>query len=82
MSVRVALGIGIFALLLELGLARVLDSIGLIEGLLSPSGASSALLLPLSVVFYAARLTTWFVAPGVLLGALCVSFRLNRRERN
>jgi len=73
------------ALLLDIGGARVLDALGLIEGLLSPSGAAFALLLPLAVVFYVARFTAWFIAPGLLLGALIeamlVSFRPSARGR-
>ncbi|HEX2874432.1 MAG TPA: hypothetical protein VHP33_24425 [Polyangiaceae bacterium] len=49
--------------------ARLLDELGLIEGLLSPSGAQLALLVPVAVVFYAARFFAFFVAPGLLLGA-------------
>ncbi len=67
--------------LVQLASARALDSIGLIEGLLSPSAASPALLVPLAFVFYAARLFAWFVAPGLVLGALVVSFRPDPQER-
>jgi hypothetical protein len=56
------------ALLNLLG-ARLLDELGLIEGLLSPSGARLALLVPVALVFYAARIFAFFVAPGLLLGA-------------
>jgi len=76
------IGVALVATLLQLILARLLDRIGLIEGLLSPSGASPALLVPLALVFYAARLFAWFVAPGLVLGELCVSFRPAARERD
>jgi len=56
------------ALLNLLG-ARLLDRLGLIEGLLSPSGARLVVLVPVAVVFYAARFFAFFVAPGLLLGA-------------
>jgi hypothetical protein len=56
------------ALLNLLG-AQLLDELGLIEGLLSPSGARLALLVPVALVFYAARFFAFFVAPGLLLGA-------------
>jgi hypothetical protein len=49
--------------------ARLLDTLGLIEGLLSPAGARLALLVPVAVVFYAGRFFAFFVAPGLLLGA-------------
>jgi hypothetical protein len=55
--------------LLNLLGARLLDSLGLIEGLLSPSGARLAVLVPVAVMFYAARFFAFFIAPGLLLGA-------------
>lgn len=58
--------------------ARILDRLGLIEGLLSPSGSRLLLIVPVAVSFYAARFVAWFVAPGLLLGALLVSFRRAR----
>jgi hypothetical protein len=56
------------ALLNLLG-AQLLDTLGLIEGLLSPTGAQLALLVPVAVVFYTARFFAFFIAPGLLLGA-------------
>ena len=56
--------------------ARLLDSIGLVEGLLAPNGARLLLLVPLSFVFYGARLASYFVVPGLLLvvaGAVVVA---------
>jgi hypothetical protein len=50
--------------------ARVLDALGLIEGLLSPSGWRLLLIVPLSVAFYGARLFVYFIAPGLLLAEL------------
>jgi hypothetical protein len=70
------------AALVELIGARVLDALGLIEGLLSPSGANPAVLVPLALVFFAARFVAWFIAPGLVLGALVVSFRPSGRQRN
>ena len=81
MTVKLALCWFGAAAVAQLVLSRVLDSISLIEGLLSPSAASSALLVPLAVVFYAARLFAWFIAPGLVLGALVVSFRLGGSDR-
>ena len=78
MSLRSASGLWLFTLLVDVGGARLLDSLGLIEGLLAPSGAWQAVLLPLAVVFFAARLFTWFIAPGLALGALLAA-RLHRR---
>jgi hypothetical protein len=43
--------------------------------LLSPSGARLALLVPVAVVFYAARFFAFFVAPGLLLGAAAATLQ-------
>ena len=51
-------------------LAYLLDAAGLIESLLSPSGARLLWILPLAVLFYALRITAYFIVPGVVLGAL------------
>jgi len=77
MSPRRASGLWLFTLLVDVGGARLLDSLGLIEGLLAPSGAWQALLLPLAIVFFTARLFAWFIAPGLALGAL-LGARLHR----
>ncbi len=82
MSVKIALCGWLAAALCELVTARVLDELGLIEGLLSPSGASLATLLPLAIVFFTARFVVWFVAPGLALGALVVSFRPSAGRRD
>ncbi len=74
---RAALWLLASALLNVIG-ARVLDALGLIEGLLSPSGGRLLLIVPVAVSFYAARFVAWFVAPGLLLGALLVRFRKAR----
>jgi hypothetical protein len=50
--------------------ARVLDGLGLIEGLLSPAGWRLLLIVPLSLAFYGARLFVYFIAPGLLLAEL------------
>lgn len=57
-------------LALNLGGAYVLDALGLVEGLLSPHGGTAALLLPLAVLFYTARILLLFVVPGLVAGAL------------
>lgn len=57
---------------LNLGGAYLLDALGLVERLLSPSGGIVALLIPLAVVFYAARLLLLFVVPGLVVGALAL----------
>ena len=80
MSLRQACGFWLLTLLVDLGGARLLDSLGLIEGLLSPSGARLALLLPLSVAFFAARIVAWFIAPGLALGASLVTLLDRRRD--
>lgn len=57
---------------LNLGGAYLLDALGLVERLLSPSGGLVALLIPLAVVFYAARLLLLFVVPGLVVSALAL----------
>lgn len=74
---RAALWLVSSALLNVVG-ATVLDRLGLIEGLLSPNGLRLLLIVPVAVSFYAARFVAWFVAPGLLLGALLVRFRRAR----
>ena len=86
MSVRTALTLWLATALLDTGGARLLDSLGLIEGLLSPTGARLSVLVPLALLFYAARFVAWFLAPGLLFGALAtstvVSLRRVARQRN
>jgi hypothetical protein len=78
MSLRRAAVWLVVSVLVDLLGARLLDALGLIEGLLSPSGGRLLLLVPVAVSFYAARFVAWFVAPGLLLGALLVTFRTAR----
>jgi hypothetical protein len=80
-KLRTAILLGIAALVVELLGARALDALGLIERLLSPHGVSLLLVVPLALVFYAARFTLLFVAPGLLLSAalLTVVPRAKRR---
>lgn len=75
-----------FAMLLALGvylaLVQVLDRVGLVERLLSPSGAGVALALVAALAMYALRLGLIFVAPGVLLAwGLTAAFEAWRRAR-
>jgi len=58
--------------LLHLVVAYLLDAAGLIESLLSPSGPRVLVVLPLALLLYALRLTTYFVIPGVVAGSLLV----------
>lgn len=78
MSVRRASTWLAVALLLDFLGARCLDALGLVEGLLSPNGGRLLLIVPVAVSFYAARFVAWFVAPGLLLGALGVWLRERR----
>jgi hypothetical protein len=78
MTVRRAAAWLVVSALLNLLGAYVLDALGLVEGLLSPSGGRLLLIVPVAVSFYAARFVAWFIAPGLLLGALLVSFRTAR----
>jgi hypothetical protein len=59
-----ALAIALGAYLL---LVRVLDRAGLIERLLSPSGAGVAVALVAALAMYTLRLGLIFVAPGVVV---------------
>ena len=66
---------------LNLGGAYLLDALGLIERLLSPSGGLVARMIPLAVVFYAARLLLLFVVPGLVVGALALwAFKMGRDD--
>lgn len=67
-------------LVVNLGGAQLLDALGLVEGLLSPGGGRLALLLPLAVVFYGARLFLLFAAPGLVAGALLL-WAVDRGDR-
>ena len=75
MKLRTAAYLFVGSALLNLLGARLLDALGLVEGLLSPSGARLALLVPVAVVFYAARFFAFFVAPGLLLGAAAANLQ-------
>ena len=61
-AVAMALALGLY-----LALVRVLDRVGLVERLLSPSGAGVAVALVAAIAMYALRLGLIFVAPGVLV---------------
>lgn len=63
-----ALGVGC-ALVDALG-ARLLDSLGFVQGLLAPNGARLLLLVPLAFAFYGARLLTYFVLPALVVATL------------
>lgn len=61
-------------------LARALDHVGLVERLLSPSGAGLALPLVAALVMYGLRLALLFVAPGWLVARAVVAW-WERRPR-
>ncbi|MEZ4293681.1 MAG: hypothetical protein R3B70_01800 [Polyangiaceae bacterium] len=67
-------------LVVNLGGAYLLDAAGLVEGLLSPNGATLAFLLPLALLFYGARLLLLFVVPGMLLGS-AVLWAMDRQAK-
>jgi len=69
-KLKTALFLLISSALVNFVAAHALDRIGLMQGLLAPSGARLALLLPTACVFYLARFCALFVAPGLLFGAL------------
>jgi len=63
----------------NVGGAYLLDAVGLVQGLLSPSGAALLYLVPLAALYYVVRLTALFVVPGVVLGA-AVLWLFDRRR--
>jgi len=67
-TIAFALGL----MLLHVACAYALDAAGLVESLLSPSGAQLLWILPLAVIFYALRITVFFVVPGVVAGSVIV----------
>lgn len=72
MTPRRALVFAAAVFAMNLGGAYLLDALGLVEGLLSPHAGTIALLLPLALVFYVVRLLLFFVAPGLVAGALLI----------
>lgn len=77
MSFRTAVALLLASALINVAGARLLDSLGLIEGILSPGGARLMILVPVATLFFVARLYCYFVGPGLLLGAL-VDFAFRR----
>lgn len=67
-------------LVINVGGAYLLDALGLVEGLLSPSGGRLFYLLPLCVLFFVTRILALFVAPGLALGTL-LWWMWERQER-
>lgn len=70
----------VLALLAYHALVLALDRIGLIERLLSPSGAGVVLALVAALVMYALRLALIFVAPGVVAAWLVIAAIEARRS--
>lgn len=68
------------ALLAYQALVLVLDRIGLIERLLSPSGAGVAVALVAALVMYALRLALIFVAPGAVVAWVVIAAIEARRS--
>ncbi len=72
----------VLALFVYEALVLALDRLGLIERLLSPSGAGVAVALVAALGMYALRLALIFVAPGALVGwALCAAIEARRGRR-
>jgi len=70
----------VLALLVYEALVLALDRMGLIERLLSPSGAGVALALVAALSMYALRLALIFVAPGVVVAWLLIAALEARRS--
>lgn len=65
-----------------MALVRLLDRVGLIERLLSPSGAGAALALVAALAMYALRIGLIFVAPGVVVAwGVTAAIEAWRRDR-
>jgi hypothetical protein len=64
------IGFAAALLLLHVAFAYGLDAVGLVESLLSPSGVQLLWILPLAALFYAVRLASFFVVPGLVASAL------------
>jgi hypothetical protein len=69
-TVPKALVLGLGCALVDLLGARLLDSLGFVQGLLAPNGAQLLVLIPLACVYYGARLVTYFVLPALVVAAL------------
>jgi hypothetical protein len=68
-------------LVLHFACAYALDAAGLVESLLSPSGGQLLWVLPLAVIFYALRLATYFVVPGLVVGCAILWLVEKARDR-
>ncbi|MCC6551717.1 MAG: hypothetical protein IT372_01685 [Polyangiaceae bacterium] len=77
--IRRALWLAGALLLLHAGLAPALDALGAAESLLGPDAPRAALVLVLTVAFFAARLLLLFAAPGLLAAALVLPEESERR---
>lgn len=75
MTLHKALALGLGCALVDLLGARLLDSLGFVQGLLAPNGAQLLLLIPLACAFYGARLVTYFVLPALVVAALALARR-------
>ena len=70
MTLHKALVVGLGCAFIDLLGARLLDSLGFVEGLLAPNGAQLLLLVPAACAFYGARLITYFVLPALVVARL------------
>ena len=75
MTLHKALVLGLCCALIDLLGARLLDSVGVVEGLLAPSGAQLLLLVPVVCAFYGARLIAHFALPALVVAALVLAPR-------
>jgi hypothetical protein len=75
MTLHKALALGVGCALVDILGARLLDSVGFVQGLLAPNGAQLRLLIPLACAFYGARLITYFVLPPLVVATLASAAR-------
>ncbi|MBK8256137.1 MAG: hypothetical protein IPK82_26145 [Polyangiaceae bacterium] len=69
------------AVILNWAGAYLLNSLGLVEHMLSPHGNTLVWILPLSVLFYLVRFLAYFLVPGLLLGTFLVYTIEKRRAQ-
>jgi hypothetical protein len=80
MTLHKALVLGLCCAFIDLLGARLLDSLGFVEGLLAPNGAQLLLLVPAASAFYGARFITYFVLPALVVAQLVFASRRSRRD--
>lgn len=71
---RRAVAFAAVVIVVDLGGARVLASLGILDRLLASDAPLTLGVLPLAAVFFVARLCSRFLAPGLLAAALLLGW--------